>query len=71
MPDVGPILMQDVYGWARSLVTDFPSWLIGPWIFWLSLPKVMDRRRKLDERFGRDRSWIRRWLRPESERLGQ
>jgi len=67
-PDLGPILIQDIYGWVRALFTDFPAWLIGPWIFYISLPKVLSRRKKLDEKWGTNRKWIREWLRPEGER---
>lgn len=68
VPDALPILTQDLFAWLRALFTDFPAWLAGPWIFLFSLPRVLRRRRRLDEKLGTDRDWIRKWLRPESER---
>lgn len=69
MPDLIPIIMQDAYASIRALFTDPVAWLLGPWVFIASLGSVLERRRNLDQKFGTDRSWIRRWLLPETERM--
>ncbi len=69
LPDLGPIIVQDVYASIRALFTDPVAWLAGPWIFLASFTKVLERRRRLDKLLGTDRTWIRKWLRPQSERM--
>jgi GT2 family glycosyltransferase len=71
LPDLGPILMQEVYGWTKALLTDPAAWLVGPWVFYTSLPAVLKRRKRLDETLGVGRCWIRKWLRPEVERWSE
>jgi len=71
LPDLGPILMQEIYGWSKALMTDPAAWIVGPWVFYRSLPGVLRRRRRLDRMLGVDRSWIRKWLRAEAERWSE
>ena len=68
-PDLIPVLLQDTYAVLRALVTDPIACLLGPWFFVFSLPRVLRRRRRMDRMWGADRTWIRKWLRPETERL--
>jgi GT2 family glycosyltransferase len=68
LPDLLPILAQDTFASIRALVTDPVVWLLGPWILFLDIPRLMLRRKRLDLKFGTDRKWIRKWLRPEEER---
>ncbi len=66
--DLGPIFVQEMYGFFRALVTDPLAWLIGPSFFARTIPGVLRRRARMDRTWGTDRSWIREWLRPERER---
>jgi GT2 family glycosyltransferase len=68
LPDAIPILAQEVYGFVKALLTDPLAWLTGPWIFMASIPSILRRRKRLDRLFGKDRKWIRIWLRPQHER---
>ena len=70
-PDAGPILAQDVFSFFRAIFTDPLAWLVGPWVLIFSMGKVIGRRARMDRKWGTDRSWIRKWLRPESERISR
>ncbi len=67
-PDLIPIVAQDLFAFLRAMISDPIPWLVGPWVFALSIPRILTRRRRLDQLFGTDRQWIRTWLRPEHER---
>jgi len=68
-PDLGPVIMQEIYGWLRALVTDPIAWFAGPWWFCLTFPSVLRRRRMLKEKLGNNMSWLREWLKSETERF--
>ncbi len=67
-PDIVPILMQELYGFARALFTDPIAWLTGPWVFAGTVGSVLKRRKRMEGKWGSDMKWIRKWLRPERER---
>lgn len=69
MPDLFPVITQDTFACVRALLTDPAIWFLGPWVLFLDIRGVMSRRKRLDRRFGTDRDWIRKWLRPETERF--
>ncbi|MCX6647728.1 MAG: glycosyltransferase family 2 protein [bacterium] len=69
LPDVLPIMAQDIFAWFRALITDPTAWFIGPWIFLAGFGRIIERRKDLDRRFGLERMWIRKWLKTESERI--
>jgi len=68
MPDMGAIMLQEIYGWARAIFCDPLAWLIGPWVFAGTIGSIIRRRRRLDKIMGVDRKWVRDWLRSETER---
>jgi GT2 family glycosyltransferase len=68
LPDLVPVMMQDIFGSLRALVTDPISWLVGPWLFIRTIPSVLARRARMSEKWGNDMSWLRPWLLSERDR---
>jgi GT2 family glycosyltransferase len=70
VPDIVPILGQEIYSFFRSMLKDPMAWVAGPWIFVVSIPRIMRRRKRGNMKWGTDKGWIRTWLRAEKERWG-
>jgi GT2 family glycosyltransferase len=71
IPDIFPILAQDIYSFMQTLLTDPLVWLTGPWVLLPSISSILARRKRMDKKWGVDRNWIKKWLRPESERFSE
>ncbi len=69
LPDLGPIMLQEIYGFVRALLIDPIASVAGPIHFLSSLGRVIKRRKRLDTNLGRDRTWIRQWLQSQRERF--
>jgi len=68
-PDLPFIILQDLYGWLRALFTEPIVCIAGPWYLYTDIGRILRRRKSYDTRWGRGRTWIRGYLRPERERL--
>jgi hypothetical protein len=53
----------------RTLFTDPLVAIFGPLVFTMSLPSVMKRRNRLEEKLGVDRNWIWKWIKLDTFRL--
>jgi len=68
-PDLLPVILQDIYGTLRSLLTDPLACIIGPWHVYRNIGDILRRKKLYDKKWGTDMSWIRQWLLSETERV--
>lgn len=69
LPDFLPVAAQSAFSLLRALFLDPLSFFAGPWLFFVTLPSLLARRRAMMRKWGGDSRWLRPWLLPETERL--